>query len=318
MPNVAVYAGKRLADYHFGPDHPFGPYRYQAFMEPFKQSGCFDRIVWEGAYHADENDILLFHDPEFIADLKRLSADGRGQFDADTPVFEDAWAVASTVIGTVLRAVEDLMAGRYRRAFVPIGGLHHAGRGAAAGFCLLNDCGIAIEMLKQRYGLERVAYVDIDAHHGDGVFYAFEFDPGVAIADIHEDGRYLYPGTGDAEETGRLDAVGTKLNLPMPRNASDADFFAAWDQVEAFLRRMQPEFIILQAGADCLAGDPLTHLAFTPAAHRHAATRLCAIADEFSNGRLLVTGGGGYNADNIGKAWCAVVEAMVAAAADSQ
>ncbi len=309
--NVAVYVGERLADYHFGPDHPFGPYRYKAFMEAFRANGLAERVAREHAYTAPEADILLFHQQDFIDEVKRLSNEGCGAFDGDTPVFKDAWRVASTVVGTVIRAVDDLMDRRYRRAFIPIAGLHHAARGAAAGFCLLNDCGIAIEILKQRYGIQRVAYVDIDAHHGDGVFYAFEFDPDVIIADIHEDGRYLYPGSGDAEETGRAGAEGTKLNIPMPRRADDDDFAAAWIQVEAFLRRMKPEFVILQCGADCLAGDPLTHLAFSDQAHRRAVRGLRAIADEYALGRLLVTGGGGYNASNIATAWCAVVETLL-------
>ncbi len=310
MKELAVYAGKRLADYHFGPDHPFGPYRYKAFMERFADSGLAQRVARELAYPARETDILLFHEQSFVDDIKRRSEEGSGAFDGDTPVFKDAWQVAATVAGTVIRAVDDLMDGRYQRAFVPIAGLHHAGRGSVAGFCLLNDCGIAIEVLKQRYGLQRIAYVDIDAHHGDGVFYAFEFDPVVAIADIHEDGRYLYPGTGHHEETGRADAVDTKLNLPMAPHADDAAFFAAWEQVEAFLQRMKPEFIIMQCGADSLAGDPLTHLEFSADAHRRAARGLREIADQHAGGRLLVTGGGGYNGDNIADAWCAVVEEL--------
>lgn len=310
MKALAVYAGKRLADYHFGPDHPFGPYRYKAFMEHFKDSGLEQRVARELAYPAREADILLFHEQSLVDEIKRRSADSTGSFDSDTPVFKDAWEIASTVVGTVIHAVDDLMDGRYQRAFVPIAGLHHAGRGSTAGFCLLNDCGIAIEVLKQRYGLQRVAYVDIDAHHGDGVFYAFEFDPGVAIADIHEDGRYLYPGTGHREETGRVDAVGTKLNLPLPPHSGDAAFLEAWEQVEAFLQRMKPEFIVMQSGADSLAGDPLTHLEFSADAHRRAARGLREIADQHAAGRLLVTGGGGYNADNIAAAWCAVVDEL--------
>ncbi|HFD87142.1 MAG TPA: acetoin utilization protein AcuC [Gammaproteobacteria bacterium] len=311
MSEAAVYAGKKLADYHFGPDHPFGPYRYSAFMERFHQNGLDQQVAHEGAYLANDDDMLLFHTPEFLAEIKRRSVEGTEHYGSDTPMFIGAYDVASTVVGTVIRAVDDLMDRRYRRAFVPIGGLHHGGRGSAAGFCLLNDCGVAIEVLKQRYGMQRVAYIDIDAHHGDGVFYAFEFDPGVIIADIHEDGRSLYPGTGDAEETGRGKAIGTKLNLPMKRGANDTEFMAAWDKVELFLLRLEPEFIIMQSGADCLAGDPLTHLKFTEEAHRHATTRLRIIADECSHGRLLVTGGGGYDADNIAAAWGAVVEALV-------
>ena len=109
----------------------------------------------------------------------------------------------SVVVGATLNAAAAIMKGQCRRAFVPIAGLHHAGRDHAAGFCVFNDCGVAIELLRRNSGLERIAYVDIDAHHGDGVFYAFEDDPGVIFADLHEDGRYLYPGTGARTETGK-------------------------------------------------------------------------------------------------------------------
>ncbi|MFM1891597.1 MAG: hypothetical protein RLZ44_674, partial [Pseudomonadota bacterium] len=203
--------------------------------------------------------------------------------------------------------------GTTRRAFVPIAGLHHARRDQAAGFCVFNDCGVAIETLRQRYGVQRIAYVDIDAHHGDGVFYAFEDDPGLTIVDLHEDGRYLYPGSGAVGETGKGAAKGSKLNVPMPPGADDSAFFQVWPQVEAFVDRARPQFILLQCGADSLAGDPITHLAYSSSAHHHAAARLCALANRHCDGRLLALGGGGYNLDNLADAWCAVVSAMLEA-----
>jgi acetoin utilization protein AcuC len=203
------------------------------------------------------------------------------------------------------------MNGACRRAFVPIAGLHHASRGHAAGFCVFNDCAVAAEMLRRRHGLQRIGYVDIDAHHGDGVFYGFEDDPDIHFADIHEDGRYLYPGTGAAEETGTGRAVGTKLNLPLPPGATDAEFHVAWERIEAYLRERRPEFILFQCGADSLEGDPITHLCFTEAAHAHAAARLCALADEFGHGRVLGMGGGGYNRRNLARAWTRVVKSFI-------
>ena len=168
------------------------------------------------------------------------------------------------------------MSGRARRGFVPIAGLHHAGRAHAAGFCVFNDIGVVIEKLKREHGLVRIAYVDIDAHHGDGVFYAFEDDPAVVFADTHEDGRFLYPGTGAADEIGSGAAAGTKLNLPLPPGAGDAEFRAAWPVIEAHLERHAPEFVLFQCGADSLGGDPITHLGLTEEAHGHAAERLVA------------------------------------------
>jgi len=145
--------------------------------------------------------------------------------------------------------------------------------------------------LKREHGLSRIAYVDIDAHHGDGVFYAFEDDPALVFADTHEDGRFLYPGTGAANEIGTGAAIGRKLNLPLPPGAGDAEFLAAWPVIESHLERHAPEFVILQCGADSLAGDPITHLQLTEAAHAHAATRLCLIADRHASGRILGFGG---------------------------
>ena len=187
----------------------------------------------------------------------------------------------------------------------------HASRGHAAGFCVFNDCGVAAEVLRSRFGLKRVAYVDIDAHHGDGVFYSFEDDPYLLFADIHEDGRYLYPGTGAASETGVGAAKGTKLNLPLPPGADDAEFHRAWARIETYLEESQPEFILFQCGADSLEGDPITHLRLSEEAHAHAATRLCALANRSAQGRLLAMGGGGYNRRNLARAWTRVVRSMV-------
>ena len=204
-----------------------------------------------------------------------------------------------------------LFRSRVRRVFVPIAGLHHARRDRASGFCVFDDIGVLIETLRAEYGVQRIAYVDIDAHHGDGVFYAYEDDPQVRIADIHEDGRYLYPGTGFAHETGTGAAVGTKLNLPMEPGSDDEAFFEAWPRVEEFVREGKPQIILLQAGADSVRGDPITHMRFTPAAHAHAARRLCRLADEFCDGRIIAMGGGGYNRRNLALAWNAVIGAML-------
>jgi len=191
--------------------------------------------------------------------------------------------------------------------------LHHARRHVAAGFCVFNDCGIAIEYLRHQYGIKRVAYVDIDAHHGDGVFYSFEDDPDLLFADIHQDGRTLYPGTGAKDETGKGDAIGTKLNIPVPPFADDAVFQTVWPQIESYLQINEPEFILLQCGADSIEGDPITNMAFSPGSHAYAAKRLCALADQYCDGKFLAMGGGGYNHDNIARAWTAVVDSMVKA-----
>ena len=314
MPPVLLIAGDGLASYGFADGHPFGPDRQEAFLRELRRSQSHGSLRVLEPRMAERDEIESFHRREYVDLVVERSREGRGYLDAgDTPAFRGVFEATSFVVGGTLLAVEEIMAGNARRAFIPIGGLHHAARAHAAGFCVFNDCGIAIEILRRRHGLRRIAYVDIDAHHGDGVFYGFEADADTLIADIHEDGRYLYPGTGSIEETGSGDAVGTKLNLPLPPGATDGDFQQAWQRVEEYLRAQRPDFILFQCGADSLEGDPITHLAFSEEAHAAAATALCRRADDLGHGRVLGMGGGGYNRRNIARAWTRVVEAFVAA-----
>jgi len=309
---VAVYQGDALARYGFGEGHPFGPDRLEAFWRETLHQGLDRKITRLDPRDCDPAALALFHTPEYIARVQQQSVTGSGYLDyGDTPAFRGVYEAASTVAGSGLDALSRIMAGEVDKVFIPIAGLHHARRDSAAGFCVINDPGILIEALRSRYGVQRVAYVDIDAHHGDGVFYAFESDPDVTIADIHEDGHYLYPGTGFAGETGKGEAKGTKLNLPAPPGADDNFFARAWPEALEFVRAAKPEFIILQAGADSIAGDPITHMRFTPAAHARAARDLAAVADEFCDGRLIATGGGGYNRSNLALGWNAVVSALL-------
>ena len=309
---VAVVAGQAIARYGFGNGHPFGTDRHECFVRELDAQGLAGEVRHFPPRTATVEELSAFHTANYVEFVQQKSLSGEGFLDGgDTPAFRGVFEAASSVVGATLVAVESLMSGSSRRAFVPIAGLHHAARAGAAGFCVFNDCGVAVECLRSRYGLQRIAYVDIDAHHGDGVFYAFEDDPNLIFADIHEDGRDLYPGTGAAAETGRGAAAGTKLNLPLPAGAGDAEFLAAWEQVEAHLQKFPSEFILFQCGADSLAGDPITHLRYSEAAHAHAARRLCAIAESQGHGRVLGMGGGGYNRRNLAQAWTGVVRAFL-------
>jgi acetoin utilization protein AcuC len=310
--SVLVIAGERLARYGFGDGHPFGTDRHEAFWREFNRRGLQNRTLVEEPRAATAEELQRFHSVEYVDEVRQKSRDGQGWLDGgDTPAYTGVYEDAAIVVGAAIGASEALMQGRVRRAFIPIAGLHHAARHRAAGFCVFNDCGVVIETLMRQHGLQRVAYVDIDAHHGDGVFYGFETDPRVIFADLHEDGRFLYPGTGSASETGRGAAAGTKLNIPMPAGADDAVFAAEWPKVIAHLRAFAPEFILLQCGADSVAGDPITHLAWTAESHRRAAQELGALADELGHGRVLAMGGGGYNRGNLATAWNNVVEALI-------
>ena len=311
-PEVAVVLGERIARYGFPDGHPFGPDRHGAFAREFEARGLDRRVQLLEPKPATYDELLAFHTPAYVDFVRERSRSGYGFLDSgDTPAFRGVYEAAAAVVGASLQAAEAIMAGRCSRAFVPIAGLHHATRDRAAGFCVFNDCGVVIELLFRRHNLERVAYVDIDAHHGDGVFYAFEEDPRVIFADVHEDGRYLYPGTGAAGETGRGAAEGTKLNLPMPPGADDTAFAAAWPRVIEHLERHEPQFILFQCGADSIEDDPITHLRFSPQAHGRAARELTQLAKRLGHGRVLALGGGGYNRANLARAWTAVVEGLL-------
>lgn len=308
---VLVIAGERLARYGFGDGHPFGPDRHAAFLAEFTARGLDKRVRMMETRAASRAELESFHTPKYVARVAEASRTGEGYLDAgDTPAWRGVFEAASDVVGATLTAAEEIMAGRSRRAFVPIAGLHHAARDSAAGFCVFNDCGVAVEMLRRNHGLKRIAYVDIDAHHGDGMYYGFEGDADLIFADIHEDGRYLYPGTGSEEEVGTGAARGSKLNIPVPPGADDKVFAAEWPRVLEHLRRFEPEFILLQAGADSVEGDPITHMRFTAGVHERAARDLARLAEDLGHGRVLGTGGGGYNRINLAQAWSGVVQGL--------
>lgn len=304
---------ERLGRYGFPGGHPFGPDRYGAFLRAFEQRALGPRVTVLDPPAASDAELQLFHSGAHVEFVRRSSEHGTGVLDSgDTPNYRGVYETAAAVVGASLRAAEWIMAGVRRRAFVPIGGLHHAARDRAAGFCVFNDCGVVIEALRRRHGLRTIAYVDIDAHHGDGVYYAFEDDPQVVIADLHQSGESLYPGTGAVDERGRGAAAGTKLNVPLPAGAGDREFLQAWPRMLEHVAGYEPEFVILQCGADSVAGDPLANLRLTPAAHARAAQDLCQLADRLGHGRVLALGGGGYDRGNLAQCWTGVVEALLA------
>jgi acetoin utilization protein AcuC len=312
--SCCVYLGDDLASYGFGNDHPFGPMRHHVFEQEFYKKSLHEKVDILPPQTIDQGVLELFHTHDYVEKVKQQSKTGTGYLDqGDTPAFIGMFEAASSVVGTVCDAIDRLMVNEYKRAFIPIAGLHHARRHIAAGFCVFNDCGVAIEYLRHKYKIHRIAYVDIDAHHGDGVFYSFENDPELIFADLHEDGRFLYPGTGTVTETGAGAAKGTKLNIPMPPQSDDDAFMQAWELVEQLLIQQGAEFILLQCGADSIKGDPITHMEYSEKAHAHATERLCKLANEMCGGKLVAMGGGGYNHDNIAKAWTAVVKSMAQA-----
>ncbi len=254
---------------------------------------------------AREEELLLFHTQEYVSFVKESSKIGKGFLDyGDTPSFEGIYEASLFPVGSSLAGLESILSKKQDHFFNPVGGLHHARRDKAGGFCVFNDAAIVISKSLERFS--KIAYVDIDAHHGDGVFYGFETDPRVIIGDIHEDGRFLYPGTGIASETGKGNATGTKMNLPLSPGSGDIEFIEAFDKIIEFIKGAKPEFIFFQCGADGLEGDPITHLKYSSRGHAYGASRLHFLSHEICEGRILAMGGGGYNPQNVSSAWSTV------------
>jgi acetoin utilization protein AcuC len=314
MPAQALlYVGEGLARYGFPAGHPLGADRQGAFYREAAAQGLLEKTPVQAPRVAVREEIERFHSKRHVEKVMHAERDRLEYLDnGDTPVFPGVYQASATVVGSALDGLARIMAGECLRTFQPIGGLHHARRDYAAGFCVFNDLGVVIETLRSRYGIRRVAYVDIDVHHGDGVFYAFEDDPDLIFADIHEDGSNLYPGTGREDETGMGAAKGTKLNIPLAPRCGDREFMQVWPRVAAHLASFEPDFVVFQCGADGLKGDPLAHLEYSPATHAHAARSLVHIARRFSKGRLMAFGGGGYDRSNLARAWSAVLREIAA------
>jgi len=310
--DVILFIGDALAKYGFPAGHPLGVDRQAAFWSAAQQQNLHRGVAVCAPRAATRTELERFHTPQHISHVAACAKAGEGYLDyGDTPAFPGVFDAGAAVAGTALEGLERIMAGQAAKAFQPIGGLHHARRGQAAGFCVFNDLCVVIETLRRQFGVDRIGYVDIDVHHGDGVFYSYESDPGLSVVDIHESGHFLYPGTGHADETGRGPAKGTKLNLPLKPGAGDRDFLAAWERGLEQLRRQAPQFVILQCGADSLLGDPLADLRLTPAAHGRVTRDLVRLANETAGGRMMVFGGGGYDLANLAAAWTRVLAELL-------
>jgi acetoin utilization protein AcuC len=309
---VGLHVGEALARYGFPVGHPLGVDRQAAFLREAKAQGLDQAVELRAPQLATPGQIERFHTPAYVERVREAQRNGVEYLDqGDTPVFPGIFEASAAVVGSALDALARIMRAEQRASFQPIGGLHHARRDAAAGFCVFNDIGVVIETLRSEYAIRRIGYVDIDVHHGDGVFYAFETDADLIFADIHQDYRSLYPGTGRAEERGIGAAEGSKLNINLPAGAGDREFLEVWPSVLAHLRSFAPQFLLFQCGADGLDGDPLAHLRYSHQVHAQTARSLRHLADHACAGRIMMFGGGGYNRSNLGRAWCAALRELL-------
>jgi acetoin utilization protein AcuC len=255
-------------------------------------------------------EILAVHDPEYVAAVERASADPRavdiahGLGTPDDPIFPSMHAASALVAGATLAAARSVHAGRVQHAVNIAGGLHHAMPTAASGFCIYNDIGIAIAWLLAK-GVERIAYIDVDVHHGDGVQAMFYDDPRVLTISIHESPTTLFPGTGFPEESGGPGALGTAVNIALPAGTADQGWLRAFHAVvPQVLEAFAPEIIVSQHGCDSHIDDPLAHLALTVDGQRMSYEAIHRWSHRFCDGRWIAVGGGGYEwVDVVPRAW---------------
>jgi len=310
---ISIARGPQLLTYSFPGNHPMNKERIIKFFEVLDKNidEFRDRIRFVEPVAATKEEIGLFHLQEYIEYVEKKCRLGYGYLDyGDTPAYPGCFEAASYTVGTTLRILKEVLSGEVVAGFNPMGGLHHARRERAGGFCIFNDAAVAIAYALSKSNCSSVAYVDIDAHHGDGVYYEFEDDPRVIFLDIHQDGRTIYPGTGYEYERGKGAAEGKKLNIPLPPGSGDDAFREALKKGEEFLLSHDFEVIFFQCGADCLEDDPLTRLEYTPNSHYYAAKKLKEIAEKKCSGRIVAMGGGGYNPINVANAWLNVIRAL--------
>lgn len=292
-----------LTEYDFGHGNPMSPLRVDLTMRLARGLGVLGaenglRLV--DAPIASEDVIATVHDPALIEAVTRVGTvagmvdEARGLGTDDNPVFEGMHLAAAHVVGASVEAFRQVWSGESLHSANITGGLHHAMRDRASGFCIYNDVAVGIQYLLDQ-GAQRVAYVDIDVHHGDGVERIFWDDPRVLTISLHETGQMLFPGTGFPNDVGGPDAQGSAVNVALPPGTADAGWLRAFHAVvPPLLREFKPEVLVTQHGCDSHIEDPLAHLMLTVDGQRAAYLALHELAHEVAGGRWVVTGGGGY------------------------
>lgn len=315
--------------YDLGADHPMSPLRQQLTADLISHYGLLDRDDVEvvEAPPASAEQLCTVHAPAYVRAVGRLSdqpvlasAPEMSQWGlspgGDTPAFAGMHGAAAAICGAAVEAAARVADGRAGQAFVLGGGLHHGLANRASGFCIYNDCALAIRTLLDA-GIERVACIDIDVHHGDGTQWIYFEDPRVLTCSVHESGRYLFPGTGSLIERGIGAAEGTAVNIPLPPYAGDRPYLRAIEEVIVpAVRRFAPQVILTQDGADPHHADPLAHLQVTMAAFPRAYTVLGQLADEVAGGRWIAMGGGGYTMQVAPRAWTQLFATMLGVSLD--
>ena len=308
---LLVYSPEVL-EYDHGPQHPLRPIRVKLTRQLIAAYG----LLGDGGAEelpmriATDEELMLVHTGPYLDAVKRAGAGEPGDWSrfgfgpGDNPIFPQMHRASARVAGGSLVAAEAVVTGGVAHAFNPAGGLHHAMPERASGFCVYDDPAIAIAWMLAN-GVERVAYVDVDVHHGDGPQAIFYDDPRVLTISLHESGRYLFPGTGFTDERGRGDAEGTAINVPLPPSTADEGWLRAFREVvPGAVQRFSPDVLVTQLGCDSHYTDPLAHLALSTRAYQEVASELHELAHRTAGGRWVATGGGGYQwARVVPRAW---------------
>jgi acetoin utilization protein AcuC len=316
MRQVALIASSVLWEHGHAGGHPLRPERLRRTVDLMAKCGLLARanVTVVPPRLATDEELGLFHTPEYIDAVRRLSR-GERELDAsrfnfgpgDNPVFSGMFDSEAAKAGGALLGAERLVSGQSEVAFNLGGGLHHAWRDHASGFCVFNDAAIAIQWLVNLRW--RVAYLDFDVHHGDGVQWAFYDSDRVLTVSLHQDGRTLFPGSGGVEETGRGAGQGYAVNLPLPRHTDDEAYLWAFDQlVPPLIARFDPDIVVTQLGVDTHVLDPLAELDLTTQGQLAVVQRLARLAPHW-----LALGGGGYNLDVVPRAWTLALALMAEA-----
>lgn len=294
--------------YDFGASHPLRPERVLLTYDHIRNLGLGEVAREISSRSATDEEIEAVHDRDFIEMVKAIDAGEVDQREGlpfglgtpDDPIFTGMHRASAAVCGASITAAELVARGEAEHAFNPAGGLHHARRREASGFCIYNDPAAAIAKVLELRPDWRVMYVDVDVHHGDGVQWIFYDEPRVLTVSLHQSGRYLYPGTGFEDEIGEGAGRGTSVNVPLLPYTGESDYLWALERVltgsaEAF----RPDLVLTQLGADTHYGDPLANLGLTMTAYPRMAEILHAVAHEHCDGRWVATGGGGYQAETV-------------------
>jgi acetoin utilization protein AcuC len=308
---IYLYYTDQFMGYNFGPEHPLQPVRLRLTYKLIEEYGLLDSYETETIqpYFASEEDLLRVHTPDYLEAVKSEEPDlAFGLGIDDNPVFSGIYEASRLLAGGSTEAAR-LMTKEDCSAFNIGGGLHHALPTQASGFCIFNDPALAICILKEKF--ERILYVDIDGHHGDGVQAIFYDDPRVLTVSLHESGKYLFPGTGFIDELGTGEGRGYSANIPMPMHAVDEMYHHAFDEiVPTLFEWFRPQVVVSQLGADTHHSDPLTSLNITLNGYRGLVQRIKSLTDKYADGRMLALGGGGYNLELVPLAWAIAFEVM--------